>query len=236
MIKEGQNRSSSLKVEWKNRCIWRWSPWKGGNEKGHDEYRGGEGFPELCWYEWAEVNERWWTMGKHMRVRQEKLHVQRPWSRRETGWRDLQMLRNIQACREFLCLLKPNWQLPVSKTSTDWENDPENGSFVAYFIHYNKRRRQKEGNRKSRGGRIRGWEKAKRGNLWNWTKKAEWRGTYLFYRGGYRTVNRTFTACGEDTQGTRQEWGAQWSPALVGDMPWGVWKRRLCWCPKGALS
>lgn len=38
--------------------------------------------------------------------------------------------------RIFMSLFAPNWwQLPESKNSMDWENDPENDRFVPYFIH-----------------------------------------------------------------------------------------------------
>lgn len=37
------------------------------------------------------------------------------------------------------------------------------------------------------GGRLRRWEKAKWGNLWDWIK-VNWRDRYFFYIGGYRTV------------------------------------------------
>lgn len=49
--------------------------------------------------------------------------------------------------------------------SVDEESAPENGSGTVYFIHDNKRRRRREGYIKSIGGRLKGLEKARRGNL-----------------------------------------------------------------------
>ena len=40
---------------------------------------------------------------------------------------------------------------------------------------------------KSIGGRLRGWEKAKLSNLWDWIIRQI--DTYSFYIGGYRTVS-----------------------------------------------
>ena len=42
---------------------------------------------------------------------------------------------------------------------------------------------------KSICGRLRGREKAKQRNFWNWMK-AKWRNTYFFHTGGYRIVNK----------------------------------------------
>ena len=53
----------------------------------------------------------------------------------------------------------------------DWENALENGSFTPYFMHYNQRRRHKEGDMKFNGGRLGKQEKAEWGNLSDWIKK-----------------------------------------------------------------
>ena len=61
--------------------------------------------------------------------------------------------------------------MPGSKISKDWENALENGSFTPYFMHYNQRRRHKEGDMKFNGGRLGKQEKAEWGNLSDWIKK-----------------------------------------------------------------
>ena len=73
-------------------------------------------------------------------------------------------IRIIQTCREFfMSLLEPSWwHMPGGKISTDWGNALEKGSFTAYFIHENQKRRRMETYMKSTGGGLRGQEKNSR--------------------------------------------------------------------------
>ena len=60
---------------------------------------------------------------------------------------------------------------------------------AAYFIHWNQREDAKEGYMKSAlGGRLRGQERARRGNLWEW-RKSKMRDTHYFYISVCRIVN-----------------------------------------------